>query len=501
MRVDVASKVGTRRNHDPRRDDVPFHPALLMHLDLLGRSDVAGDLTEHDDGLGANLGFDLAGEPHRERMLTQDDRALDATIDGEVLAAGEVASDHHRLPDVGPFTCWGLGRLARRGDDARWVRLGSLKHAEALQPGSHFLDVRISPRYTPTPFPGPTGFFLADFHAECRKKRRSHHIDRDVLHAAYAATRKDGAVGLDGQTADDYAQNLEANLQSLLDRFKSGQYVAPPVRRVHIPKGDGRTTRPIGIPTFEDKVLQRAVMMVLESVYEQDFRDCSFGFRPGRSAHQALQHLWEQTMLMGGGWVIDLDIQGFFDALDHSHLRRFLDQRVRDGVLRRAIDKWLRAGVLEDGRVSRSVLGTPQGGVVSPLLANIYLHHVLDVWFTTEVQPRLRGRSVLVRYADDVVIVVERESDAHRVLDVLPKRLGRFGLTMQPEKSRLVRFVRPRFGWRAGQDGDRFPPPGPFDFLGFTHYWCIGRNGSWVLKRKTAKDRLRRSLTAVNRWC
>ena len=152
-------------------------------------------------------------------------------------------------------------------------------------------------------------------------------------------------------------------------------------------------------------------------------------------------------MVMGGGWVIDLDIQSFFDVLDHSHLRGFLDQRVRDGVLRRTIDKWLKAGVLEDGRLRRSVLGTPQGGVVSPLLANIYLHYVLDVWFTTEVQPRLRGRSVLVRYADDVVIVVERESDVHRVLDVLPKRLGRFGLTMQPEKSRLVRFVRPRFGW------------------------------------------------------
>ena len=249
----------------------------------------------------------------------------------------------------------------------------------------------------------------------------AHHIDRDMLHAAYVVTRKDGAVGLDGQTADDYAVNLEANLQSLLDRFKSGQYVAPPVRRVHIPKGDGRKTRPIGIPTFEDKVLQRAVVMVLESVYEQDFRDCSFGFRPGRSAHQALQHLWEQTMLMGGGWVIDLDIQGFFDALDHGHLRGFLDQRVRDGVLRRAIDKWLKAGVLEDGQVRRSVLGTPQGGVVSPLLANICLHYVLDVWFTTEVQPRLRGKSVLVRYADDVVIVVEQESDAHRVLEVLPE--------------------------------------------------------------------------------
>ena len=248
-------------------------------------------------------------------------------------------------------------------------------------------------------------------------------------------------------------------------------------------------------------MLQRALVMALESVYEQDFRDCSFGFRPGRSAHDALQTLWEQTMAMGGGWVIDLDIQGFFDVLDHRHLRGFLDQRVRDGVLRRAIDKWLKAGVLEDGRVSRSASGTPQGGVVSPLLANIYLHHVLDVWFTTEVQPRLRGRSVLVRYADDMVIVIERESDAHRVLAVLSKRLGRFGLTMHPEKSRLVRFRRPRFGWRPGQDGDGFPPPGTFNFLGFTHYWGIARNGGWVLKRKTAKDRLRRSLTAINRWC
>ena len=170
-------------------------------------------------------------------------------------------------------------------------------------------------------------------------------------------------------------------------------------------------------------------------------------------------------------------------------------------MLRRAIDKWLKAGVLEDGRVSRSVLGTPQGGVVSPLLANIYLHHVLDVWFTTEVQPRLRGRSVLVRYADDVVIVLEQESDAHRVWDVLPKRLGRFGLTMHPVKSRLVPFRRPRRGWRPGQDGDRFPPPGTFDVLGFTHYWGLARTGSWVLKRKTAKDRLRRTLTAINRWC
>ncbi len=330
----------------------------------------------------------------------------------------------------------------------------------------------------------------------------SHYIDVGFLRTAYGATRKDGAVGLDGQTAGDYAVNLEGNLQSLLNRFKSGRYTAPPVRRVHIPKGDGRKTRPIGIPTFEDKILQRAVSMVLESIYEQDFLDSSFGFRPGRSAHQALQVIRDKTMAMRGGWVIDLDIQGFFDVLDHGHLRSFLDQRVRDGVLRRAIDKWLKAGVMEEGRLSRSVLGTPQGGVVSPILANVYLHHVLDVWFATEVQPRLRGRSFLVRYADDAVIIIEEESDAQRIMDVLPKRLGRFGLTMHPEKSRLVRFGQPRFTWRPGQgDDEGFQSPGTFDFLGFTHYWGITRKGGWALKRKTAKDRLRRSLKSVNRWC
>lgn len=331
----------------------------------------------------------------------------------------------------------------------------------------------------------------------------SHYIDIDFLRAAYAATRKDGAPGLDGQTSRAYAEDLEGNLQSLLDRFKSGQYKAPPVRRVHIPKGDGQKTRPIGIPTFEDKVLQRAVTMVLESVYEQDFRDFSFGFRPGRSAHQALQSIWDHAMPMHGGWVIDLDIQGFFDALDHGQLRNFLDQRVRDGVMRRAIDKWLKAGVMEQGRHERAVLGTPQGGVISPLLANIYLHHVLDEWFATEVQPRLRGLSFAVRYADDVVIMVALESDAHRMMEVLPKRLARFGLTMHPEKSRLVRFRQPKFDWRPGQgeDSDDFQPPGTFDFLGFTHYWGNAMKGGWALKRKTASDRLRRSLKAVNRWC
>jgi RNA-directed DNA polymerase len=228
----------------------------------------------------------------------------------------------------------------------------------------------------------------------------AHHIDEKFLADAHRRTRKDGATGVDRQTADEYAQQLQENLRSLLCRFKSGTYQAPPVRRVHIPKGNGKT-RPIGIPTFEDKVLQRAVTMVLEAVYEQDFLDCSFGFRPGRSAHQALQVLWETLTKMGGGWVLEVDIQGFFDSLDHGHLRSILDQRIRDGVIRRMIDKWLKAGVMERKELFRPELGTPQGGVVSPLLANVYLHEVLDKWFVTQVLPRLRGFAKLVRYADD----------------------------------------------------------------------------------------------------
>jgi RNA-directed DNA polymerase len=192
----------------------------------------------------------------------------------------------------------------------------------------------------------------------------AHHIDLEWLHAAYDQVRKDGAPGIDHETSASYAANLEANLQSLLDRAKSGLYKAPPVRRVHIPKGKGGKTRPIGIPTFEDKVLQRAVAMVLESIYEQDFLDCSYGFRPGRSAHQALESLRDQQIAIRAGWVLDVDVQGFFDALDHAHLRAFLKRRVRDGVLIRLIGKWLNAGVLEDGCLQRSPTGTPQGGVI-----------------------------------------------------------------------------------------------------------------------------------------
>jgi group II intron reverse transcriptase/maturase len=322
----------------------------------------------------------------------------------------------------------------------------------------------------------------------------AHHIDVDWLREAFRRTRKDGARGVDGRSGKEYEEQLEANLESLLARAKSGTYRAPPVRRVNIPKGDGTQTRPIGIPTFEDKVLQRAVAMVLEAVYEQSFYDFSYGFRPGRSAHQACESLWNTAMNMAGGWVLEVDIRRFFDTLVHEHLREILSRRIRDGVILRLIGKWLKAGVLEGVELSRPEAGTPQGGVISPLLANIYLHEVIDDWFVREVQSRLKGRAVLIRYADDLVFVFARRDDAERVLDVLPKRFGRYGLALHPDKTRLVPF------WRPDRD-DNGDGPSTFDFLGFTHHWALSRKGRWVVKKRTARDRLSRTLRHIRNWC
>ncbi len=328
----------------------------------------------------------------------------------------------------------------------------------------------------------------------------AHHIDIVWLHEAFRRTRKDGATGVDRQTAAEYAANLEGNLQSLLQRAKSGTYRAPPVRRVHIPKGNGAETRPIGIPTFEDKVLQRAVAMALEAVYEQDFLDCSYGFRSGRSAHQALQTLSDQAVRSAGGWVLEVDVRKFFDTMDHGHIREILRRRVLDGVLLRLIDKWLNAGVLEAGSITYPNSGSPQGGVVSPIIANIYLHEVLDTWFEREVKPRLSGRASLVRYADDAVLFFANEQDAHKVMAVLPKRFGKYGLSLHPEKTRLVEFRRPDRRAPLVREGARCRP-GTFDLLGFTHFWGKARSGKWIVKRSTAKDRLRRALRHVAEWC
>jgi len=329
----------------------------------------------------------------------------------------------------------------------------------------------------------------------------SHLIDVEFLREAFERTRKGGATGIDGQTSVEFAQHLDKNLESLLARFKSEEYFAPAVRRVHIPKGDGASTRPIGIPTFEDKVLQRAVSMILEAIYEEEFLPFSFGFRPRRSAHQAVQSFWLGAMGMRGGFVIEVDIKGFFDTLEHSTLRDLLDQRVRDGVIRRTINKWLKAGVLENAQLTRSSNGSPQGGVISPVLANVYLHHVFDLWLQDDILPRLRGRATVVRYADDIAICLEREDDARRLMKALPQRFERFGLTLHPEKTRLVRFVAPpdpqeRTDERNDDDG-----PGSFDLLGFTHYWGLSRNGKWIVKRKTASSRMQRTLKSLHAWC
>ena len=339
---------------------------------------------------------------------------------------------------------------------------------------------------------------LAKRHPELSFTSLAYHIDIDWLKEAYRRTRKDGAPGIDGETGADYGEDLELRLQSLLDRAKSGRYRAPAVRRVYIPKGDGKERRPLGIPTFEDKVLQRAVAMVLEAVYEQDFLPCSHGFRPGRSPRTALRSLWEQTMAMGGCVLVEVDLRKFFDSVDHGQLRTVVSQRVRDGVLTRLIGKWLNAGVLEEGRLWYPEAGTPQGGVISPLLANIYLHEVLDVWFEREVRPRMRGRSFLVRYADDFVVGFAHEDDARRFLAVLAKRFAKYGLTIHPEKTRLVDFRRPD---KRPSSAGRGLSERSFDFLGFTHHWDRSRRGNWVVRKKTAATRFRRTMRKIHVWC
>jgi RNA-directed DNA polymerase len=329
----------------------------------------------------------------------------------------------------------------------------------------------------------------------------AHHIDTDWLREAFRRTRKDGATGIDRQTGKQYEEHLADNIQVLLDRAKSGRYRAPPVRRVHIPKGDGTETRPIGIPTFEDKVLQRAVAMVISEVYEQEFYDFSYGFRPGRSPHQALQAFWCAIMDMAGGWIVEVDIRKFFDTVDHAHLRELLRRRIGDRVLLRLIGKWLNAGVLEGLNLLYPDEGTPQGGVISPLLANIYLHEVFDRWFVDDVEPALDGHARVVRYADDLVVLFSCKRDAERFLAVLPKRFGKFGLTLHPEKTQLIPFRRPD----RSDNGDQ--ELGTFNLLGFTHVWAKSRKTSpdgkarWYVMRRTAKDRFTRTLRRFREWC
>ena len=318
-----------------------------------------------------------------------------------------------------------------------------------------------------------------------------HLVDEPFLWEAHSRVRKDGASGVDGETAESYAEALGQNIRNLHARMKSGRYKAPPVKRGWVPK-DGDELRPIGIPAFEDKIVQRAVAMLLGAIYEVDFVDASYGFRPGRSAHDALEALRRKCYETEVETIIDADIKGYFDAIDHNHLMSFLKRRVNDGVLLRFVGKWLKAGVLDGEEWFRPETGSPQGGVISPVLANIYLHSVLDTWYRDEVRPVMAGRSFLIRFADDFVLGFEKASDAERVMKVLPKRFARFGLTIHPEKTRCVRFIP-----CGGKDGG----PGSFDFLGFTHFWGRSRKGNWVIKRRTSKKRASRAMTRIWEWC
>jgi RNA-directed DNA polymerase len=341
---------------------------------------------------------------------------------------------------------------------------------------------------------------IADIARQRRQERLTalnHYLDVEWLSEAYHRVRRDGAPGVDGQTVADYGQHLEDNLRSLLHRAKSGTYFAPPVKRVHIPKDNGET-RPIGMPTTEEKVLQRAIVMLLEPIYEEEFYDFSFGFRPGRSPHQALETIWKQATGQGVRWVLELDIRKYFDSVNRSKLLELVGARIGDGVVLRLLSKWLHAGVMEEGQLHFEEAGTPQGGVISPLLSNIYLHEVFDRWFAETVRAHMVGKVFAVRFADDLVIGFTHRRDAERVYRVIFQRFEKYGLKLHPEKTRLVPFGRPE---KAGHDGTGPHEPGTFDFLGLTHYWGKSRKGYWVIKRKTMAKRLRRTLKAIGDWC
>ena len=333
---------------------------------------------------------------------------------------------------------------------------------------------------------------------EARFHSLAHLIDVPALERAYRRSRKDAAVGVDGITKEQYGQDLEENLRNLHERMKAKRLFVKsrhqPIRRVHIPKEGGKT-RPIGISAFEDKLVQDAIREVLEAIYEQDFLDCSYGFRPKRSAHDAVRAL-DQIVHRGEvSWILEADIVSFFDSLDRTELKKMLEIRVADGSLLRLIGKCLHVGVLEGVELSTSESGTVQGSVLSPLLGNVYLHYVLDLWFEQEVKPRLRGRATLIRYCDDFIIAFEQEEDARCVMEVLGKRLGCFGLTLHPDKTRLLPFWRPPAGQKGGKG------PATFDFLGFTLYWARSRTGRWGMFCKTRSVSLRRAIQFVYDWC
>ena len=322
-----------------------------------------------------------------------------------------------------------------------------------------------------------------------------HHFTVDNLRACFESLDAKKAVGVDGVTKAMYGQDLEANLQDLHRRLHQMAYRPKPVRRVEIPKEDG-SMRPLGISCVEDKIVQEMVRRLLEAIYEPVFIDTSYGFRPGRSCHDALRQLNHEVMSEPVNWLLDMDLAQFFDTMPHTEILAVLSERIADQKFLRLIARLLKAGVQTPGGVVADELGSPQGSMVSPVIANAFLDHVLDQWCVTVVRQHCRGYCALIRYADDALAVFEREDDARRVWRVLPLRLGKFGLRLNPEKTRLLAFGK-RQAWRAFRDGTRLPT---LDYRGFTHYWGRSRTGKARLKRKTSKKRLRRAVVEITHW-
>jgi RNA-directed DNA polymerase len=320
-----------------------------------------------------------------------------------------------------------------------------------------------------------------------------HHVTIDLLTDAFFWLKREAAPGVDGRTWQGYKQNLEANLADLHRRIHQGTYRALPSRRQYIPKSDGRK-RPLGIAALEDKIAQRAVVEVLNAIYEEDFLGFSYGFRPGRGQHDALDALAVGITRTKVNWIVDADIAGFFDAVSHEWLMRFVEHRIGDRRINRLIRRWLKAGVMEEGKLVSTEAGTPQGAVASPLLANIYLHYVFDLWADQWRKRHARGQVILVRYADDIVMGFEHEGEARRFLADLRQRMEKFALALHPDKTRLIEFGRYAAERRARRGLGK---PETFNFLGFTHISGQTRQGAFQLKRQTRRDRMRAKLRAI----
>jgi RNA-directed DNA polymerase len=322
----------------------------------------------------------------------------------------------------------------------------------------------------------------------------AHHLTEDFLRETWHGLNKRGASGVDGVSMQAYGDNLDGNLRNLVEALKAHRYRAPLVRRVYIPKaGNPAKLRPLGIPTAEDRLVQAAVARILGAIYETDFLDCSYGFRPKRSAHQALAALRTTVVKGAAHWVVEADIHGYFNHIQHDWLMRMLELRIGDPTILRLVRKWLKAGILDQGQVSTPQEGTPQGGPLSPVLANIYLHYVLDLWFERLVRPRCRGNAQLIRFADDYIVLFAQQQDAERFATVLPKRLNKFGLTLAEEKTALIPFGKRH--WTPGQSY-----PHHFDFLGFRHHLGKSRYGRMAVVRVPSPKSVRKFTTDVKGW-